>query len=122
MNQLCKQFLQEISSVWPTVGTTCEKYIAYWHPEEPPLTGIFGEVGQVIVDNFDAIKPDVRAEIMRLIETGILTEDEQLGIAVETGMIEAMTGAAANIEGRIEILLSELGPRSKSHAIAWLNF
>jgi hypothetical protein len=121
MNLVCKNFLAQLSSVWPVVGTAFLKSTAYWHPDEPPLTVVFGDIGQVIVDHFDVIDSEVRAEIMKLIEVGIATEDEQLGIAVETGMIEAMTGAAANTKGRTEALLNELCPLSKAHAKAWLN-
>jgi len=94
--------------------------IEYWAPELPPITIAYAEIGTKLVDIFDALDPNTRRSIFALVETGMQSDDEAVGTAVATGLIEALVGHASRL-GRWEHVGEELGPLSKSHADVWLG-
>jgi hypothetical protein len=121
MNQKCANFIVRLTEIAPSLLAAYNDTLDYWKPEEPPLTTAYGELGDKIVDDFDSFSPDIREAVMSLIEEGMSSDDELLGIAVATGLIEAMVGRASRSQGGVQRVLSQFGPLSRSHAEAWIG-
>ena len=121
MNSICTDFLDQLSNIWPAVNEARDETTAYWHPDEPPLTTAFSEVGRKIMLEFTNLNRELRSSIFALIEEGMASADDELGIAVATGLIEGLIGTAARADVSLEDLLFELGPLSKVHAEAWID-
>lgn len=122
MNKYTRHFVDEISAIYPRLAQTHRETIKYWSPEDPPVTIVFGEIGDRIVEDFDAIEPGTKRTLFRRIEEGMASEDEELGTAVATGLIEAMIGKASHLGKNWEMFRPHLGPLTRSHADAWLSF
>lgn len=98
------------------------KVIQNWAPNDPPEIILFAAFGRSIGNYFDSYHPDERKALFIFIEDGMTSDDEELSIAVATGLIEALVSVSDKKEGLWTKLEVELGPRSKAHAIAWRDF
>lgn len=121
MNDSSRRFIELLVAVAPPLKVTFEDTIAYWRPEPPPVTIAFGELGESLVEHYQFFGPDQIREIMTIIEEGINSQNDELSTAVATGLIEAIVGHASAVKDRLEPILSQFGPASRSHADAWAN-
>jgi hypothetical protein len=120
MNDRPLEFLAHVSSLSPRLTQTYQDTLEYWAPDPPPFTVAYADIGRSIVDTFDTLEPSARKEIFSLIEEGMRSDDEALGVAVATGLIEGLAGRASR-SGKWPHVRSELGPLCRSHADTWLQ-
>ena len=92
-----------------------------WAPDEPPVTILFAAVGCEVAESFDSNDEAVNRSVFSLIEQGMDSADPLLGVAVATGLIEGMATRAAQVDGLWARITPHLGPKSLSHANAWLS-
>lgn len=118
MNMKATEFLNDLAGISPAIMQARDETIAYWAPDEPPITVAFAEVGHALVDEIAILDNSAREAAFLMIEEGISSEDEQLSTAVATGLIEAMVGHAAK-RGSYSEILALLGSNSRLHAKAW---
>ena len=119
MSESTQRFLTEITTLSRGLAEAHQETIEYWAPDLPPVTVAYAEIGHKLVDEFEEIDTRTRTAVFHLIEEGMEREDEELGTAVATGLIEGMAGRAAR-RGNWDNVRAELGPLSRSHADAWL--
>lgn len=115
-----KKFLNDLFLLSPVLADTHKETLEYWHPEPPPVTIAYAEIGKAIVDQIDAMREDTRRGVFDLIEDGVKSSNQDLGVAVATGLLEALVGRACRKDTGSRIL-KELGPQAQAHARAWLN-
>ncbi|QPF85087.1 hypothetical protein IC762_01765 [Bradyrhizobium genosp. L] len=120
MSETAERFLSEVVEFSPSLAEVYRETIKYWAPDLPPITVAYAEIGRKFADIFEELDPNTRASIFALVEAGMQSDDEAIGTAVATGLIEALVGRAWRT-GRWEHVREELGPLSKSHADAWLG-
>ncbi|KRD16343.1 hypothetical protein ASE52_03855 [Acidovorax sp. Root275] len=92
-----------------------------WTPQEPPETTLLSS----FVDRLlDVSKNPAAAETRRailLVETAMESGDIALVTIVATGFIEGLVASASEL-GVLPQFLAALGPSSRRHADAWLEF
>lgn len=112
-------FLDRLVSQDERLRIVYDSVLTEWSPTSPPLTILFGELGDRIAQDLeeDSI---VLVEIFLLIEMAMNSRNEELVLSVATGMIEAMVTKSHKIGG-IERLLNALGTSSRRHALAWIE-
>lgn len=120
MNSNVDRFLATIKKLSHELTAAHEKTVEYWLPDHPPITIAFSEIGCCLADDFEKIEKVARERIFLLIEDGVASDDEELGTAVATGLIEGMVVRAIT-RGNWDSIAMELGPLSKSHAEAWIG-
>jgi hypothetical protein len=120
MSSKIDDFTDALIRVLPYLSEVHQRTVDYWSPDEPPVTILFADLGRAISDGFEGLDEKKRVEIFELIESGINSDDEVLGTAVATGLIEAMLGRAyrINIWGKMEKYF--IGS-SKRHAQVWMG-
>ncbi|MEP1422297.1 MAG: hypothetical protein ABJK59_11060 [Erythrobacter sp.] len=118
MNKCTQDFLANLAGLFSPILSTHQETIDYWGAEEPPITIAFADVGRCIVQTFNEMDSPTRAAIFDRIETGMKSDDEQLGTAVATGLVEAIVGHAARL-GNWEMIRTDLRPVTRKHADAW---
>ncbi|WP_428377504.1 hypothetical protein [Lichenicoccus sp.] len=92
--------------------------MAYWDPDEPPDTTLLADLGRQIVDDFPSVGDAINDQLLLEIEGAMASGDEDLIIAVATGMIEAMVGRANRL-GTWNDIRPRLGKLSGDHADWW---
>ena len=113
--------MYSIEEILPKAKQIEGKMVNEWSPEEPPVTTLFAAVGYEIAESFDSNDEAVNRSVFSLIEQGMDSADPLLGVAVATGLIEGMATRAAQVDGLWTRIASQLGPKSLSHANAWLS-
>ncbi|GLS05441.1 hypothetical protein GCM10007860_25940 [Chitiniphilus shinanonensis] len=122
MHEDCYQFLEKIAVGDEGMQETIGSVFDYWLPDDPPLTMLFSEVGEKIVDELFEVGWLNDQERFFLIEKAMNDADGYLKTAVATGLIEAMLSRASRYENGLSEILKMLGQKSRKHADAWLNF
>jgi len=92
-----------------------------WRPEEPPVTTLFAALGYRIAEDFDSSSIDANRQLFALIEGAMESGDQDLVMAVATGLIEALATRALQKEDLWKRIVPLLGPRSLDYAKAWLR-
>ncbi|WP_156379460.1 hypothetical protein [Acidovorax sp. Root402] len=92
-----------------------------WTPQEPPETTLLSSFVNRLLD---ASTNPAAAETQRailLVETAMESGDIALVTVVATGFIEGLVASASEL-GVLPQFLAALGPSSRRHADAWLEF
>lgn len=118
MNENSREFIEKMCLLSPRLVDAHKETIDWWKPDVPPVTIAFGDIGQRIVDDLSATDAATNDAIFRLIEEGMTSDDDELGRAVATGLIEAMVGRAAHL-GILDQVRTHFGKLSRSHADWW---
>lgn len=118
MSENTEKFLADILALSPALAEAHKDTIDYWCPERPPVIIAYAEVGERLADEFDTMDVEMRSSVFNLIESGMKSEDNELGTAIATGLIEGLIGRAAR-KGNWPHVRAVLGPLSLSHADAW---
>ncbi len=121
MDESCQRFVDSVIERNPGLQAVYREIVAYWEPDEPPITTLFGALGDRIAEDFDCIGMALIRQIFSLVEVAMASGDRKLRTAVATGLIEGLVARAARQEGlwlRISPMLGEL---SLKHAEAWLG-
>lgn len=121
MNKYCQDFMYSIEEILPKAKQIEGEMVNEWSPEEPPVTTLFAAVGYEVAESFDSNNEAVNRSLFALIEQGMDSADPMLGVAVATGLIEGMATRAAQVDGLWARIIPQLGPKSLSHANAWLS-
>lgn len=122
MNLNCQKFLEAIGELTLSMQSVIDEEIKDWSPDEPPLTTIFGVVGDQIVLQFNGLDDSINLEIFRLIEDAMTSDDRLLITAVATGLIEAVGSTLENANDLDSRIIPMLGTLSRRHFDAWLAF
>ncbi|MGL4860954.1 MAG: DUF7674 family protein [Enterobacteriaceae bacterium] len=115
-------YLRYIEALSQLVAKTVKSEYEYWMPEEPQPISLFGEVGRSIVQDVENMTQKQRGQIFQHIETGMLSDDDELATAVATGLVEGIVTETDSDESLWIEIESYLGEKSREHAIAWRNF
>jgi hypothetical protein len=59
MEVICQNFINALIENSTGLLNAYQDSRAYWEPDEPPITILFGELGRRIVEDFDAVGSDV---------------------------------------------------------------
>lgn len=118
MNNLCEEFLARICKLAVSLEQARLETLHYWEPDSPPVTTLFASIGARIAEDYETWSPTQKEEVFATIEEGMAAADETLVAAVATGLIEALVGGAFG-QNRWNVIKDQLGPFSRSHAIAW---
>lgn len=97
----------------------CRDLEEYTNPEALLPISLLGRFGGEIASKFDEITPGEWADLSTMIEQGLASDDQDVGTAVATGLIEEMihrAEAIGNLWPRIEV---GLGPGARSYADAY---
>jgi len=122
VNTDVKNYLDELAKELKFIQPTINSCVEYWSPEEPPVTVLFGEIGDSIVQNIESLPEGALKACFNLIESGMTSRGEDIGTAVATGLIESMVTKSdgdPQLWNRLEELF---GAVSKIHANAWRKF
>ena len=99
-----------------------QKMLDEWMPENPPLTILFGALGDQVIENLSGREEAANRRIFQLVETAMASDDEELRTAVATGLIEAVVTKTDGKEALWQYALSLFGDLSKKHAEWWRGF
>lgn len=86
-----EKFLRIIAEYFPESLSIYNRHIEECEGEETLWILLYAQIGKSIGKNFYNIDKNVRTNLFHLIEQGASSEDENLGIAVCTGLLESMT-------------------------------
>jgi len=120
MEVRCQKFVDALVELSVGLQSACLSAIEYWHPDEPPVTILFAELGDRIVEDFDLMSIDTKRGVFGLIETAMASGDSKLVTAVATGLIEAIVATASRQVGVWERISPLMGDLSRRHAEAWM--
>ena len=120
MNKQTLSFLNRLLGISPGILACYREQVAYWAPEKPPLTVLFGRLGSQIAEDFRSVGDATNDRLMLAIEHAMASDDEELGIAVSTGLIEAMSGTADRL-GVWDDIRPRLGLLSAQYHDAWIG-
>lgn len=99
----------------------CHNLEEYTDPECPLPISFLGYFGTTIAAHFDALPPGEWAVLSAMIEEGLASEDEEIGTAVATGLIEGLIHRAEAIETLWPRIEAALGPEAREYADAYRN-
>jgi len=120
MHLSCQKFVDQIVALSEGMQISNRETVDYFAPNEPPVTTLFGALGERIAEDFDSASMVVNQQVFRLIEDAMTSGDSHLVTAVATGLIEAIATETARNEGLWQRISPMLGERSLHHAKAWL--
>lgn len=122
MDNICTKFIESIVDISPNIDTVCERVKNYWLPNLPPITVIFGEIGDHVAQEFDICDSEKNKRIFDLIERAMASKDTKLVTAVATGLIEAIVTTTDKNDGLWQRILAVMGPMTRRHAEWWRAF
>jgi hypothetical protein len=97
----------------------CRDLEEYVDPQAPLPISLLGYFGSQIAANFDVISPDEWATLSAMIEQGLASNDEDVGIAIATGLIEGLVHRAEAIENLWPRIEASLGSKARNYADAY---
>ena len=97
----------------------CGDLEEYTDPEHPLPISLLGRFGGEIATNFDTISPGDWATLSAMIEQGLASDDEDVGTAVATGLIEGLIHRAETVENLWPRIEAGLGSGARSYADAY---
>ncbi len=97
----------------------CRDLQEFEDPEQPLAIPLLGYLGGEIAKNFDAISSNEWATLSAMIEQGLASNDEDIGTAVATGLIEGMVHRAEAIDNLWPRIEASLGSKARSYADAY---
>lgn len=122
MNAACSAFVDTFIELSDAMRSVYQETHDYWYPKEPPITVLFSEFGFRMVDDFYNNPQALNEKMFQQIELAMMSDNEQLGIAVATGLIESIVSDYAIGKGVLEEMMSMFGLQSHKHAVAWMRF
>ena len=103
----------------PALREAVSDLFLYWEPDSPPVTSLYGVIGKDVAAKFDGFSHFEKEKIFALIEEALRGDDEMLGNAVATGLLEALVirvGEDLGLWSRIDIYL---GAEAREYVDAW---
>lgn len=91
-------------------------------PDSPAPILLFSLVGKSIVKNLSFLNENEKLSLFQHIELGMTSDNEELAIAVATGLVESLVTASDANESVWKEIEYYLQVESKKHALAWKNF
>lgn len=116
------QFAENMLSSSAFLRKHCHDIYDFTDPEYPLPTALLGSFGREIANNYDIITSCEWISLSRMIEDGLASDDDEVGTAVATGLIEGMIHRAEAIEDLWPRIEANLGPRARSYAEAYRRF
>lgn len=120
MNTVCHEYIENLSQYSEGMKKVYNDVFEYWNPREPPLTILFGAIGDRIAEDFEIVEVENNSRIFHTIESAMLSNDTELVTAVATGLVESLVTRASQNEELLGRIWLMLGEQSRKHAEAWL--
>jgi hypothetical protein len=121
MDIQCQDFVDSLITISERLKKNKLIEEEFWAPEEPPLTILFGALGDGVAEEFDLVDAEVNQRVFSLIEEAMASSHAPLVTAVATGLIEAVVSSAAQKNDLLVRILSMMGKLSLHHAEVWLS-
>ena len=121
-SQSMMQFAEYMLSRSKFLRDHCTHLESFRNPECLLPIPMLGQFGQRIAVNFDAIPSGEWASLSAMIEEGLTSDDDDVGTAVATGLIEGLIHRAEDVETLWPRIEASLGPEARSYADAYLNY
>ena len=103
----------------PALNKQLQNCIRWWEPDSPPSTIAYGEIGRAIGEHLAEIPGKEQVRIFADIETSMASSNEDLAVAVATGLFEALL-TQADKNPKLWTELGKLfGAASARYAMAW---
>lgn len=122
MDKLIDEYIRFFMTNFPYFENDLEQYMKYWNTEEPLTILIFSRIGSSVLKNFDKMNEKEKKILFKHIEKGMISDSENLSIAVATGLIEAIVNRTNDDDEVWKKIVELLGEKSLRHALAWRNF
>ncbi len=90
--------------------------------EDLIFVSVLGFIGIYIFDNYELISKDRLSKLFTLIEESVHHEDEYIGTAVATGLLEAMVNKGDKNSEKWRGVWQHFGKESKEYIKAWNKF
>ncbi|MCO7246026.1 hypothetical protein [Halomonas sp. Mc5H-6] len=119
MGRKYREFLTELFAIDSSLKVVSDNVYEDWAPVSPPLTILFATIGVKFAEEYEERSLEINQKILRLVEEGVVSEDEELGTAVATGMVEAMVNNFLLDGIQWEKCKKQLGEQTLKHAEAW---
>ncbi len=117
MNKETKSFLNLLSAVDKRIETIADQTFDYWHPNPPPPTSIYDEVGFVVSNIFNSLSVSARETICELLEDGMRSDNSELAGAIASGFVEGFTRDIGHEEWKRRAVYC--GPSVRSYVAKW---
>ncbi|MBK5073803.1 hypothetical protein I2492_13335 [Budviciaceae bacterium CWB-B4] len=122
MNKRIQEYVEELASFSDEISAELSTSVEYWKPEYPPVILLFSQLGKAIVRSILNLDENNKRILFQYIEAGMISDNDELAVAVATGLVEALVTATDDNQYLWEIIEKELGEKSKEHALAWKDF
>lgn len=116
------EFISIVTGQYEFLKNDVTKCVEYWMPEVPAPILLFSVVGKSIVNHLNFFNENEKLSIFQHIELGMTSDNEELAIAVATGLVESLVTASDANELVWKEIEYYLHVESKKHALAWKNF
>lgn len=121
MNIHCNDFFSEMVALYKGFEQAKLDCESYWSPDEPPLTTLFSSLGRKVCEDFWSIDVDIKIMFFEKIEAAMNSEDNDLRIAVATGLIEAMVAKSFDEKELWLSMSGFFGKKTSEHINGWLK-
>jgi hypothetical protein len=118
VNEYLSIFIQKSEYIKNEVN----KSVEYWYPDPPPTILLFSLVGKALVSQLATLEQSDKSIFFQHIETGMMSDNDDLATAVATGLIESLVTTTDENESMWKKIESCLYTESKKHALSWKNF
>jgi len=111
--------IHRLRAIDPALDAVWNEAIAYWSPEEPPITLCFGDVARATMVLLKAHDP-AADRVFELMETLHRNGDHEVREAVATGFVEALQGMPPDEMDASWV--DKLGPNLRHVAEGWMSY
>ncbi|WP_407273413.1 hypothetical protein V6C39_13485 [Dickeya ananatis] len=122
MNKYVNEYLSVFTQRSEYIKNEVNKSVEYWYPDLPPTILLFSLVGKALVNQLASLEQSDKSIFFQHIETGMMSDNDDLATAVATGLIESLVTATDGNESVWKEIESNLHAESKKHALSWKNF
>lgn len=122
MDKKIVEFMSILTKKHEYLKNGVAKCVEYWMPEAPAPILLFSVVGKSIVNHLNFFNENEKLSLFQPIELGMNSDNEELAIAVATGLVESLVTASDANELVWKEIEYYLHVESKKHALAWKNF
>ena len=115
------EFIKRLRIISSEVLCDYDREVKDWAPEPSPLTTRFSAIGDKLAELTLSSGVGVGPDVYELVELALVTGDDDLQTAVNTGLIEAMVARSFDEVSGWSRIRERLGPKSLSHAESWIG-
>ncbi len=120
MNTSTRAFIEMLASS-PVLSPVLHEAQECWAPQDPPETTLLSSFAKRLLEVSANPAAAETQRALRLVETAMESGDTALVTMAATGFIEGLVASASELKV-LPQFLAALGPSSRRHADAWLEF